>query len=115
MTQRTLYLSPTTLNPYSHVKLEDRCADRKHVNIPATLRGSGAKGFPVKVTDISIAGFGCEAVTSLHPRDLCWLTLPGLTGLQAEIIWNNGITIGCAFSNMMNDAVLRNVLSRSGY
>jgi hypothetical protein len=115
MTYTSTYLSPNPLNIYGKTGLEDRCTPRKMVRIPATLRSSGAKGFPIIVTDISIAGFGCEAVSSMHPRDLCWLTLPGLTGLQAEIIWNNGITVGCAFSNLMNEAVLRNVLSRCGY
>jgi hypothetical protein len=108
MTFKTEYLTP-----YELAAQEDRCAPRKRVRIPATLRGSASKGFTVVVTDISVAGFSCEAVSGLHPQDICWLTLPGLAGLQAEIIWNTGAMIGCAFSNLMNAAVLDSVIARS--
>ena len=43
---------------------------------------------------------------------LCWLTLPGLSGLQAEVIWNNGSMVGCAFARLLNQAVLDLIVSR---
>ncbi len=101
-----------TTSRYHVAAQEDRCAPRAAVSIPATLRPSGSGGFPVVVTDLSLAGFACQAVTGMKPGTLCWLTLPGLSGLQAELVWNNGQMVGCAFARLLNQAVLELVVSR---
>jgi hypothetical protein len=85
---------------YALAAQEDRCAPRIRLRIPATLRGSGA-------------GFACEAVTGIPKGSICWLTLPGMAGLQSEVIWNNGLMVGCAFANLMNGAVLESIVSRN--
>lgn len=92
--------------------IEDRCAPRYRMEIPATLRPSGAQGFSVVVRDLSLAGFACEAVTTMPRGTRCWLTLPGFGGLQAEVAWNDGITVGCAFSNLLSQTVLDYILER---
>jgi hypothetical protein len=90
---------------------EDRCAPRARVDIIATLRASGAQRFVVRVKDLSIAGFACEAVTGMKSGALCWLTLPGLSALQAEVVWNDGATVGCAFASLLNPAVHQAIVS----
>jgi hypothetical protein len=102
-----------TVSRYALAAQEDRCAPRIKLRIPATLRASGSTGFPVTVTDLSLAGFACEAVTGIRPGQLCWLTLPGMAGLQSEVVWNNGVMVGCAFANLLNGAVLDSVISRN--
>jgi hypothetical protein len=97
---------------YALAAQEDRCAPRIPLRIQASLRGPGAPGFSIIVTDLSIAGFACEAVTGLPKGSICWLTLPGMAGLQAEVIWNNGIMVGCAFANLINGAVLDSIVQR---
>lgn len=99
---------------YDRAAQEDRCAPRVKVPIDASLRPSGNRGFDVKVIDISIAGFSCEALTGAPAGTICWLTLPGLQALQAAIIWNNGQVVGCAFEPLMNQAVLDHVIARLG-
>lgn len=106
--------SNTSYDPYMRAAQEDRCAPRVALKMPATLRPSGASGFQVVVTDLSLGGFSCEAVTGMRPGALCWITLPGLTGLQAEVAWNDGIRVGCAFANLMNQAVIDNLVARYG-
>ena len=106
--------SNTTNDPYMRAAQEDRCAPRVSLKMPATLRPSGAPGFQVIVTNLSLGGFSCEAVTGMRPGALCWITLPGLTGLQAEVAWNDGVRVGCAFANLMNEAVLDNLVARYG-
>ncbi|MEI2724964.1 MAG: PilZ domain-containing protein [Verrucomicrobiota bacterium] len=98
-------IDPTSLR-YDSAALEDRCAPRIKIRIPAMLRQSGNTGFTVVVTDLSIAGFQCEALTGMPPGSRCWLALPGLSPIQAELVWNNGRAVGCAFSNILNEAVL---------
>ncbi len=91
---------------------EDRCAPRIKLRISATLRASGCPAFSVIVTDLSLAGFSCEAVTGIPKNAVCWLTLPGMMGLQAEVIWNSGQFVGCAFADLLNGAVLESIIAR---
>lgn len=101
-----------TYLPLSNAIAENRCVPRIRLSIPATLRPAGGRGFSVTVTDISLAGFSCDAVTGSHVGTRCWLSLPSTSGLQAEIIWNDGSNVGCAFSNMLHPAVLDTLLAR---
>ena len=97
---------------YEHAAQEDRSAPRIKLNIPATMRPSASSGFKVIVKDLSLSGVACEALTGMKAGTRVWLTLPGLSSLQAEIMWNDGVMVGCAFTNLLNPAVLENVLAR---
>ena len=97
---------------YQTAAQEDRCAPRMPITIPGKLRASGDRAIPVEVTDLSLAGFACEALTRMPPGTVCWLTLPGLGSLQAEIAWNNRVMIGCSFVNMLSQPVLDSLLAR---
>ncbi|MDB5702048.1 MAG: PilZ protein [Sphingomonadales bacterium] len=97
---------------YSIAAQEDRSAQRYPLAISAMLRPSGSSGFQTLVTDLSLSGFAVRAITQMHPGTLCWLTLPGLSGLQAEIVWNDGNTVGCAFATLLNQAVLNSIIDR---
>jgi hypothetical protein len=92
--------------PYAIAAEEDRCAVRHRLSIPARMRFSCSSSFPVKVMDMSIAGFSCDALLQAHPGTLCWLTLPGLGALEAEVVRHDPEGMGCAFKNMLNQAVL---------
>ncbi len=107
-------IATLTSNPYLTAAQEDRCAPRTRVTIAASLRASGAPRFAVVVKDLSIAGFACEAVASMRSGALCWLTLPGLEAQQAEVIWNDGAMIGCAFAQLLNPAVHDLLITRYG-
>ena len=100
---------------YDVAAQEDRCAPRVRCKIAASLRPSGERGFSCTVVDISIAGFSCEVVTGMKPGTLCWLTLPGLQGQQAEVIWNDGLVVGCAFDHLLNQAVLDLVIAQHSH
>lgn len=104
-------IDPTSLR-YDSAALEDRCAPRIKIRIPSLLRPSGNTGFAVVVTDLSVAGFQCEALTGMAPGTRCWLALPGLSPIEAQLVWNNGRAVGCAFSNILNQAVLDSILRR---
>ena len=99
---------------YDDAALEDRSAPRIVLKIPATLRPSGVTGFGVVVTNLSLSGFACEAITGMPQGARCWLALPGLAPLQAEVIWNNGVVVGCAFANLLNQSILDSILNRFG-
>jgi len=102
----------TSNDRYALAAQEDRCAPRTRIAIPAMLRASGDRPFATVVKDLSLGGFSCEAVTSLRSGAICWLTLPGLMALQAEVIWNHQGMIGCAFANLLNPAVHDALIAR---
>lgn len=102
------------LTAYERAAQEDRCAPRIPILIPAMLRVSGGHGFAVLLTDLSMAGFACEMMTGMHPGTLCWLTLPGLAGLESRIVWNNGRKVGCEFAQLLNESVLDWVVEQQG-
>ena len=102
-------------HPYKLASLEDRCAPRIPLRIKAKLRYSGGQSFPVLVTDLSVAGFRCELTSGVRPPALCWVTMAGLSGWQAEVAWNDGCQVGCAFSHLLDQAVLDHILAITGH
>ncbi|HTN14255.1 MAG TPA: PilZ domain-containing protein [Sphingomonadaceae bacterium] len=97
---------------YEIAAQEDRCAPRTRITIPAQLRVSGGRGFQTVVHDLSLSGFSATAVNRMHSRAICWLTLPGLEALQAEVVWWDNAMCGCAFSQLLNPIVHDNIIAR---
>lgn len=107
-------LPTVSFDRYAVAAQEDRCAPRSKVTVDAMLRPSGGQRFSVVVKDLSLAGFSAEAVTGMRSGSLCWLTIPGFEGFQAEIVWNDGTMIGCSFAQLLNQGVLDLMLKRYG-
>lgn len=97
---------------YAQAALEDRSANRQRVNIPATLRPSGSPGFQTVILDLGLGGFCANALQRLAPGNRCWLTLPGMQSLQAEVVWWDAGRVGCAFANLLSPMVHDNILAR---
>ena len=105
-------LDTTSRNRYALAAQEDRCAPRTRIAIPASLRPSGGRSFQTQVLDLSLGGFSASCVNRMHAGALCWLTLPGLESLQAEVVWWQDNLVGCAFANLLSPIVHDNVLAR---
>ena len=97
---------------YEIAAQEDRSAPRTKLAIPAQLRQSGGRAFQTVVHDLSLSGFSATAVSRLHVGTVCWLTLPGLEALQAEVVWWEDNLAGCAFAQLMSPIVHDNLLAR---
>lgn len=97
---------------YAFAAQEDRCAPRTRLSIPASLRASGGRSFRTVVQDLSLGGFCCSAVNRLHVGTICWLTLPGLEALQANVVWWDNSLAGCAFENLLSPIVHDNIVGR---
>ena len=97
---------------YSIAAQEDRCAPRTKLTLPAHLRASGGKAFQTVVHDLSVSGFSAAAINRMHPGQLCWLTLPGLGALQAEVIWWDNCQVGCSFAELLSPVVHDNIVAR---
>ena len=99
---------------YLRAAQEDRCAPRTRLAIPARLRTAGNRPFETVVHDLSASGFSASTINRLRPGTLCWLTLPGLESLQAEVMWWDARLAGCAFMQMLSPLVQENLLARWG-
>ncbi|VWX61331.1 PilZ domain-containing protein [Sphingorhabdus sp. 109] len=89
-----------------------RFAPGYQVAIKARMRFSCSRSFPVEITSISLAGFTSDALQPAHPGTLCWLTLPGLGALEAEVVRSSNQGISCAFKNVLNPAVLNHYMTK---
>lgn len=97
---------------YAIAAQEDRCAPRTKLTIPAQLRASGGRAFQTVVHDLSISGFSAAAINRMHPGQVCWITLPGLGALQAEVIWWDNCQVGCTFAELLSPIVHDNIVSK---
>jgi len=102
----------TTHDRYQLAAQEDRCAPRTKLTIPATLRASGGRAFQSGVHDLSISGCSAASINRMHDGQLCWLTLPGLESLQAQVVWWDNCIVGCAFTELLSPIVHDNILQR---
>lgn len=103
---------PSSSDIYRAAAQEDRCGPRTRLTIPATLRASGGRAFQSVVHDLSISGFSAASINRMHQGQMCWLTLPGLESLQAEVVWWDNCVVGCAFSELLSPIVHDNILQR---
>ena len=101
-----------TLGRYEIAAQEDRCAPRTKIMIPAQMRASGQRSFQTVVNDLSLSGFSATALNRMHVGSVCWLTLPGLQSLQAEVVWWEDGKVGCAFATLLSDIVHDNIVAR---
>ncbi len=102
----------STQDRYHVAAQEDRCAPRTKLTIPATLRASGGRAFQSVVHDLSISGFSAASINRMHEGQVCWLTLPGLESLQAQVVWWDNCIVGCAFTELLSPIVHDNILQR---
>lgn len=101
-----------TYDSYEQAAQEDRCSPRTRLTIPAQLRVSGGRAFQTIVNDLSISGFSAAAISRVRPGQICWITLPGLSSLQGEVIWWENSIVGCAFQDLLSAVVHENILQR---
>lgn len=80
--------------------------------IPAQLRAAGGRAFQTVVNDLSLSGFAAAAIGRMHPGSICWLTLPGLESLQADIVWWENGLVGGAFTSLLSPIVHDTMIAR---
>ena len=97
---------------YAIAAQEDRCAPRTRLTIPVRMRVSGASAFETVVQDLSIGGFSAATISRMYEGQICWLTLPGLESRQAQVVWWNACTGGCAFDELLSPIVHEAILAR---
>jgi len=91
-----------------------RRALRKPVRLTAQLRDRGStRKFTIALVDLSLSGFRAETIARLHEGTLVWLTLPGMAGLEARVVWIDHVRCGCAFTQPLHQAVFDRIVALS--
>jgi len=85
---------------------ENRSAERRIVNLAASLREEGANLLEVEVRDLSASGFCIAGALALDEGSYVWLKLPGLEPKSAQLVWSKGEEAGFEFANPLHQEVL---------
>jgi hypothetical protein len=83
-----------------------RRAERRVVNLAASLREPGASLSEIEVLDLSIYGFGAEVDADLVAGTIVWLKLPDLEPLSSNVVWVDGNKAGFEFTTPLHPKTL---------
>lgn len=92
---------------------DGRKAERRIVNLAASLREPGASLAEAEVVDLSVTGFGAETEASLETGSVVWLKLPGLEPTNCRVVWVDGKKAGFEFLTPLHPATLDMVTAAS--
>ena len=92
---------------------DGRDALRASVHIDARVRDRQGARFTITVLDLSQSGFRGDTAFTLRPGTTIWLTMPGLSSLEAEVAWQRGAEFGAKFRTPLYPAVFHHIVSLS--
>ncbi len=84
---------------------DQRRALRADVNAKVIVRETQGSKFTAELIDISVTGFRFRTLYSVKLLDHIWITLPGLSAIEAQIAWHNDPYYGASFINPLHPAV----------
>ena len=90
---------------------EGRRAERRVVNLAASLREPGASLSDAEVVNLSTTGFAAESDAPLETGSHVWLKLPGLEPVNSRVVWVEGRKAGFEFVTPIHCATLDLVLA----
>lgn len=92
---------------------DGRRAERRIVNLAASLREPGASLAEAEVVNLSVTGFAAETEAQLEPGAQVWLKLPGLEPTNCRVVWVDGSKCGFEFMSPLHPATLDTVTAAS--
>lgn len=90
---------------------EGRRAERRVVNLAASLREPGASLMDAEIVDLSTTGFGAETASPIAIGTQVWLKLPGLEPTSSHCVWSEGDRAGFEFATPLHSATLDLVIT----
>jgi hypothetical protein len=88
---------------------EGRRAERRILNLAASLREPGASIADAEVLNLSATGFAAESDAALETGAQIWLKLPGLEPTASRVVWVDGRKAGFEFVTPLHPATLETV------
>jgi PilZ domain len=102
-------MSVATRDPRAVMAGENRATLRRPVKLRARLRDRGATKFEITVLDLSATGFRAETAFRLSAGAMVWISLPGLSALEAEVAWQAREQVGARFLQPLHPAVFEHI------
>ena len=94
-------------------KRDHRGTIRLNVRVTAWLREQGSSfKFDVEVIDLSATGFRFQTMSRLQVGQHVFITIPGVSSLEAEIAWSEHFVHGAAFENPLHTAVFDHIADK---
>jgi PilZ domain len=92
---------------------EHRRTMRLDVCFNACLREPGSsQKFEVDVIDLSMTGFRFETSFTIRPGNKVFVTIPGMSTLEATVHWSRGFIYGAQFEQPLYAAVFDLIAAR---
>lgn len=88
---------------------DGRRAERRIVNLAASLREPGASMAEIEVLNLSVTGFAAECDMPVETGAHLWLKLPGLEPVNSKVVWVEGRKAGFEFVTPLHPATLDTV------
>lgn len=85
---------------------EGRRAERRVVNLAASLREPGASVVDAEVLNLSANGFAAVSSATFETGQTAFLKLPGLETRKAEVMWVDGDKAGFHFTSPLHPGEL---------
>ena len=85
---------------------DGRRAERRIVNLAASLREPGASLAEAEVVNLSVTGFAAETDAPLEIGSQVWLKLPGLEPTSSKVVWVEGRKAGFEFATPLHQGTL---------
>lgn len=90
---------------------EGRRAERRVVNLAASLREPGASVADAEVLNLSTDGFMAVSEMKLEVGQSIWLKLPGLEPQKSQVVWAEEGKAGFKFANPLHPAELEQLVA----
>jgi hypothetical protein len=85
---------------------DGRRAERRILNLAASLREPGASLADAEVLNLSVTGFAAESDAALEVGAHIWLKLPDLEPTGSRVVWVEGRQAGFEFVTPLHPATL---------
>lgn len=92
-------------------RMGGRRADRAPFDARVKFR-CGNRRATVRVLDMSRTGARVSAIHLLREGETFFITLPGLSSIEARVAWANSFELGCEFMQPLHPAVFEELLRR---
>lgn len=85
---------------------EGRRAERRVVNLAASLREPGATITDAEVLNLSTDGYMAKSELSLEQGQAVYLKLPGMEALKSRVVWVEDGKAGFEFTTPLHRAII---------
>lgn len=106
-------MPPPPHSSYADASSSDRRRDRRQpVKLVADYRRPGRPSFKVEIVDLSETGCRIASLHKAHVGSQIWLTVPGLSPIEAVVKWATPFAFGCAWAKPLHISLVDHIAAQ---